>query len=244
MAGYAFNSNQSTPVKSTTASTTTTPKKSPASSKKSPSSGKKSPSTETSMVDDEAGLEKKGAVILNAGEHAHDHIDWMIHPKDKNGNDPSSPDYDPTSLYVPPSYVKGCTNGMKQWWSEKQKAYDCVLLMKVGKFYETYHMDADIMVKELDLVYMKGETAHAGFPEAAYSKFSNILVNKIYNQKDHRILCSVVEVKKNLNLAEDEIFMNENEIGKKMVEGGITEAVIIGVCFVDTGILLISNFIV
>ena len=215
------------------------------------------------MVDDEAGLEKKGAVILNAGEHAHDHIDWMIHPKDKNGNDPSSPDYDPTSLYVPPSYVKGCTNGMKQWWSEKQKAYDCVLLMKVGKFYETYHMDADIMVKELDLVYMKGETAHAGFPEAAYSKFSNILVNKgyrvarveqtetpqqmkernarsavkvkivfliklqsqvvrreicsiltpgvaghgvvdkIYNQKDHRILCSVVEVKKNLNLAED-----------------------------------------
>lgn len=180
MAGYAFNSNQSTPVKSTTSSTISTPKKSPASSKKSPSSGKKSPSTETSMVDDEAGLEKKGAVILNAGEHAHDHIDWMIHPKDKNGNDPSSPDYDPTSLYVPPSYVKGCTNGMKQWWSEKQKAYDCVLLMKVGKFYETYHMDADIMVKELDLVYMKGETAHAGFPEAAYSKFSNILVNKGY----------------------------------------------------------------
>ena len=48
-------------------------------------------------------------------------------------------------------------------------------------------------------------------------------------------------MKKNLNLAEDEIFMNENEIGKKMVEGGITEAVIIGVCFVDTGIILFLN---
>ena len=32
--------------------------------------------------------------------------------------------------------------------------------------------------------------------------------------------------------------MNENEIGKKMVECGINEDVIIGVCFVDTGIIL------
>lgn len=170
LASYTFTP-VSTPVKSQ--------KKSPA--KKSPaSSAKKCSSADTSMVDDEAGLEKKGAVILNAGEHVHDHTEWLLHPKDKNGRDASSPDYDPTTLYVPPSYVKGCTNGMKQWWAEKQKAFDCVLLMKVGKFYETYHMDADIMVKELDLVYMKGEMAHAGFPEAAYSKFSNMLVNKGY----------------------------------------------------------------
>lgn len=144
------------------------------------SASKQSPSTERSMIDDEAGLEKKTAVILNAGEHLHDHTEWMLDPKDKNGLSPLDPDYDPTSLLVPPAYLKKCTNGMKQWWAEKQKAFDCVLLMKVGKFYETYHMDADIMVKELDLVYMKGEMAHAGFPEAAYSKFSNMLVNKGY----------------------------------------------------------------
>ena len=130
--------------------------------------------------EDEGSLEKKGPVILNAGEHVHDHTDWMIHPRDKYNHLPSDSNYDPTSLYIPPGYLKDCTNGMKQWWSVKQTAFDCVLLMKVGKFYETYHMDADIMVKELDLVYMKGEMAHAGFPEAAYSKFSNQLVNAGY----------------------------------------------------------------
>lgn len=180
LASYTFaNTPPSTPVKGSKMGSRSATK-TPRSSKQTPVSAKKSPSTETSMVDDEAGLEKKGAVILNAGEHVHDRTEWMIHPRDKYGNTPSSQEYDPTSLQVPPSYVKGCTNGMKQWWGEKQKAFDCILLMKVGKFYETYHMDADIMVKELDLVYMKGETAHAGFPEAAYSKFSNMLVNKGY----------------------------------------------------------------
>lgn len=171
LASYAFsNTPPVTPTKTTKSKPTPTKK----------SAKKQSPLTERSMVDDDSGLEKKTAAILNAGEHTHDHTEWMIHPKDKNGHSPSDPDYDPTSILVPPGYLKKCTNGMKQWWAEKQKAFDCVILMKVGKFYETYHMDADIMVKELDLVYMKGEMAHAGFPEAAYSKFSNMLVNKGY----------------------------------------------------------------
>ena len=138
-------------------------------------------STETSFVEDEGNsLDKKGAVILGAGEHVHDHTDWMQHPHDRYGHEPNNPEYDPTSLSIPSGYLKTCSNGIKQWWAVKQNNYDCVLLMKVGKFYETYHHDADIMVKELDLVYMKGEMAHAGFPEAAYSKFSNMLVNAGY----------------------------------------------------------------
>jgi DNA mismatch repair protein MSH6 len=55
----------------------------------------------------------------------------------------------------------------------------CVYVaLQVGKFYETYHMDADVLVKELDLVYMKGDIAHAGFPEIAYGKMSNGLVER------------------------------------------------------------------
>jgi DNA mismatch repair protein MSH6 len=50
----------------------------------------------------------------------------------------------------------------------------------MGKFYEIFHMDADIAVKELDLVYMKGKSAHSGFPELAYSKFASILVDRGY----------------------------------------------------------------
>ena len=145
-----------------------------------PKSTPKRQRTSEAGLDDEKLSEKKGAVILNAGEHAHDNTEWMIHPRDKYKHSPSDPKYDPTSLFVPSDYLRGCTNGMKQWWAVKQQAFDCVRLMKVGKFYETYHMDADIVVKVCDLVYMKGETAHAGFPEAAYSKFSNQLVNANY----------------------------------------------------------------
>ena len=60
------------------------------------------------------------------------------------------------------------------------------------------------------------------------------VVDKMYNQKDHRILCAVVEECLHLNLEGDNLFLHEEEIGKKMVEGGNTEAVMIGLCVVDT----------
>ena len=44
---------------------------------------------------------------------------------------------------------------MRQWWVLKSKHYDCVLLFKMGKFYEMFHMDAVTFVKELGLLYMK-----------------------------------------------------------------------------------------
>ena len=42
------------------------------------------------------------------------------------------------------------------------------------------------------------------------------VVDKIYNQKDHRFICTVVEEKKNLNVIEDELFMNENDYWRKI----------------------------
>lgn len=170
----SINSPSKQPTNSPSKSSTKSPKQ-PAKSQ----SASKSQSTQDDTQDDtQDGGDKK--VILNAGEHFHDHTDWMLHPRDRYGHDKNSPDFDPTSIQIPSLFLKKATNGMKQWWAVKETAMDCVVLMKVGKFYETYHMDADIMVKELDLIYMKGETAHAGFPEAAYSKFSNMLVNKGY----------------------------------------------------------------
>lgn len=55
-----------------------------------------------------------------------------------------------------------------------------MLFWQVGKFYEIFHMDADVAVKELDLIYMKGEKAHSGFPEIAYAKFASVLVDRGY----------------------------------------------------------------
>ncbi|VDP43056.1 unnamed protein product [Schistosoma mattheei] len=74
--------------------------------------------------------------------------------KDINGRRPDHPEYDSHTLYVPEEF-------------------------KVGKFYEMYHMDAMIGVKELGLVFMKGNFAHCGFPEVAFPRMADQLVRKI-----------------------------------------------------------------
>jgi DNA mismatch repair protein MSH6 len=69
---------------------------------------------------------------------------------------------------------------MHQWWQFKCENMDTVLFFKVGKFYELFHMDSDIGMTELDLIYMKGTKAHSGFPEVAYGKQAAALVAKGY----------------------------------------------------------------
>ena len=67
------------------------------------------------------------------------------------------PNYDPTTLCLPPfetirhkfKYGKKVTPAMEQWWEIKKNHFDCILFFKVGKFYELFHMDADVGVKIL-----------------------------------------------------------------------------------------------
>ncbi|XP_046478017.1 probable DNA mismatch repair protein Msh6 [Neodiprion pinetum] len=100
--------------------------------------------------------------------------------KDIHQRPPSDPNYDPRTLYVPHYFKINQTPAMKQWWEMKCKNFDCVIFFKVGKFYELYHMDAVTGVNELGLSYMRGEFAHSGFPEIAYSRFASSLIEKGY----------------------------------------------------------------
>ena len=50
----------------------------------------------------------------------------------------------------------------------------------IGKFYEMFHMDADVGVDVLGLTYMKGHIAHAGFPEVGYGPAADKLVRAGY----------------------------------------------------------------
>ncbi|XP_013386030.1 DNA mismatch repair protein Msh6 [Lingula anatina] len=100
--------------------------------------------------------------------------------KDIEGRRPDHTEYDPRTLYVPDTFKKKLTPAMKQWWEIKSKHFDTVLFFKVGKFYELYHMDAVIGVTELGLMYMKGNFAHSGFPEIAYSRYADTLIQKGY----------------------------------------------------------------
>ncbi|XP_053099909.1 DNA mismatch repair protein Msh6 isoform X2 [Hemicordylus capensis] len=112
----------------------------------------------------------------------HDKIEWLQDGKRKDGRRrrQNDPDYDPSTIFVPEDYLKNCTPGMRKWWEIKSQNFDSVICYKVGKFYELYHMDAVVAVNKLGLEFMKGTWAHAGFPEIAFDKFSNVLIQKGY----------------------------------------------------------------
>ncbi|KAG9414908.1 DNA mismatch repair protein msh6 [Aphanomyces cochlioides] len=111
----------------------------------------------------------------------HDSWPWLnADRRDKQGRKPDHPEYDSRTIRVPEDFLRKETPAMQQWWDVKQNNMDTVLFFKVGKFYELFHMDADVGFKELNLNYMKGEKAHNGFPEIAYAKFSAQLVSRGY----------------------------------------------------------------
>ncbi|KAK3087478.1 hypothetical protein FSP39_006465 [Pinctada imbricata] len=100
--------------------------------------------------------------------------------KDANGKRKNDPDYDPRTLYIPDGFKNSQTPAMRQWWELKSQLFDTVLFFKMGKFYELFHMDAVIAVNELGLIYMKGEHAHSGFPEIAYNRYADTLIQRGY----------------------------------------------------------------
>ncbi|NXO35111.1 MSH6 protein, partial [Locustella ochotensis] len=112
----------------------------------------------------------------------HEKLDWLQEGKrrDAHRRRQGDPDFDPCTLYVPEDYLNKCTPGVRRWWQLKSQNFDAVICYKVGKFYELYHMDAVIGVNELGLIFMKGTWAHSGFPEIAFGRFSDVLVQKGY----------------------------------------------------------------
>uniref|UniRef100_UPI00398F65F0 DNA mismatch repair protein Msh6 n=1 Tax=Pristiophorus japonicus TaxID=55135 RepID=UPI00398F65F0 len=112
----------------------------------------------------------------------HEKLEWLKPGKRKDAKrrKEADPDYDHSSLYVPDDFQYKCTPGMRKWWELKSQMFDTVIFYKVGKFYELYHMDAVIAVNELGLMFMKGSWAHSGFPEIAFGRFSDVLVQKGY----------------------------------------------------------------
>ncbi|KAL5983572.1 hypothetical protein ACLOJK_017660 [Asimina triloba] len=96
------------------------------------------------------------------------------------GRLPGDLNYDPRTLFLPPSFLKSLSGGQRQWWEFKSKHMDKVLFFKMGKFYELFEMDAHIGAKELDLQYMKGEQPHCGFPEKNFAMNVEKLARKGY----------------------------------------------------------------
>jgi len=132
---------------------------------------------------DEDDDENQGLSLDNEEKiYSHESFEFLQpeHIRDINKHRSNHPDYDPRTLHIPESFLKQQTPGHLQWWRVKAQYFDCIFFFKVGKFYELYHQDAVIGVKELGLTFMKGDYAHSGFPETAYDKMASTLVERGY----------------------------------------------------------------
>ncbi|KAL7558432.1 hypothetical protein ACA910_015774 [Epithemia clementina (nom. ined.)] len=119
------------------------------------------------------------------GSHVHNHLKFLHPPRDAQGRAPGDDGYDCRTLRVNKRELEqvmgsNVTSGMQQWWDIKAQYFDAVLLFKTGKFYELFHMDADIGVQVLGLIYMKDHLAHAGFPEKSYGVMADKLMRAGY----------------------------------------------------------------
>lgn len=108
---------------------------------------------------------------------------WSIDVRDSAGRPTTHPDYDETTLYVPPKAVAGLTPFQKQFWDIKRRAYHVVIFFKKGKFYEMYDKDADVVHKELGLNYTGGgrvDMRCCGVPEQAFERHALRLLDLGY----------------------------------------------------------------
>lgn len=101
---------------------------------------------------------------------------WLVHVKDADGRDPSDPDYDPRTLYIPPSAWNKFTAFEKQYWEIKSKMWDCIVFFKKGKFFELYEKDAMLGNQLFDLKIAGGGRANmqlAGIPEMSFNYWAS-----------------------------------------------------------------------
>lgn len=108
---------------------------------------------------------------------------WTRDVRDAAGRSVTDPDYDKTTLFVPPRAFAGLTPFQKQFWEIKRQAYDVVIFFKKGKFYEMYDKDADVVHKELGLNYTGGgrvDMRCCGVPEQAFDRHTSRLLDLGY----------------------------------------------------------------
>ncbi|SPO02099.1 probable DNA mismatch repair protein [Cephalotrichum gorgonifer] len=104
---------------------------------------------------------------------------WLANRMDINKVPEGHPDFDPSTVYVPPSAWAKFSAFEKQYWEIKQKLWDTVVFFKKGKFYELYENDATrghqlFDLKMTDRVNMR----MVGVPESSLGIWVNQFVAK------------------------------------------------------------------
>ncbi|KAI1432574.1 DNA mismatch repair protein msh6 [Xylaria sp. CBS 124048] len=106
---------------------------------------------------------------------------WLAEIRDINRNPPDHPDYDPSTVFVPPMAWSNFSPFEKQYWEIKQKIWTTVVFFKKGKFYELYENDATIGHQLFDLKLTdRVNMRMVGVPESSLGMWQNQFIAKGY----------------------------------------------------------------
>ncbi|KAK0611650.1 muts domain V-domain-containing protein [Immersiella caudata] len=120
----------------------------------------------------------KGKVKAHTKEPEGRH-EWLANILDGNKNPPGHPDFDPTSIFVPPHAFNNFSAFEKQYWGIKKNLWDTVVFFKKGKFYELYENDATIGHQLFDLKMTdRVNMRMVGVPESSLEIWVNQFVAK------------------------------------------------------------------
>ena len=108
---------------------------------------------------------------------------WLVNERDAEGRSPTDPEYDPRTLYIPPSAWNKFTPFERQYWEIKSKMWDCIVFFKKGKFFELYEKDALLANSLFDLKLAGNGRANmqlAGIPEMSFDYWATQFIDHGY----------------------------------------------------------------
>lgn len=162
-------------------------------------------------------------------EKNEDRYSWLMDIRDENGKRPGEEDYDPRTLYIPPSAWKKFTPFERQYWEIKCKHWEKVVFFKKGKFYELYEKDADIGHQEFDLKMTdRVNMRMVGVPEASFEQWASQFVAKGY--KVAKVDQMETALKKSMNAR------NSKSKEEKVIKRELSQVLTAGT-LVDSGFL-------
>ena len=163
-------------------------------------------------------LDIRYLISNDVNTHYTDRFKFLINIRDKNGNAPDHPEYDPTTLFIDKESESKFTPFEKQFWEIKKNHWDKIDFFKKGKFYELYEIDADIARKLFDLrVKERINMRMAGFPDYTYDIWANKFLKEGY---------TIVRVDERENGIAKKIREKETNAKKeKIIQRDITEII-------------------
>jgi len=109
---------------------------------------------------------------------------WWTHKeyvKDAEERRPENPDYDQSSLFIPPEEWELLTPGMQRYWENKMKNFDKILLYRFGHWFLVFFQDAERCNKLIDLhIPPKLNQTYLGFHEKWLEDYVDVLVTAGY----------------------------------------------------------------